>query len=149
MDKTTRRFHVRHFWLNSMLQASTRRPSMTPSHHVRRCWQSTCATHEFCTRGRSQEIRLRSSVSGHSSSNATPLLPFSTCLSNSAACVLAQLNNARGLPRGWQTVLATLVTATESPDADTLLPHRHSSAPSHCNCKPHTLTTNERPCLPP
>ena len=65
---------------------------------------------------------LRSLGSGRNSSSATPLIPSSTCHSSLAAWALgsAEQRHAAAAWRAWQRVFATLMTDTQSPDADTL-----------------------------
>ena len=98
----------------------------------------------FCLRTKPRASTRRLSVSGHNSSTSSPLFHLPLKLAG-LGVASAEQRHAAAPRRAWQSVLPTLVTATESPDATPFLSPRHNSVPNFPSYKPHSHDTGTPP----
>ena len=90
-------------------------------------------------------LRMSFVLEHHASTFDTDVGFWSHLIKRDATSVVQR--HAAASWRAWQSVLPTLMSATQSPDADTLFTPRHSSAPNLCNYKPTVSPQMTKPAI--
>ena len=126
MDKTTRRFRD---ISATLAELNIARPSTTFSPDMLVLQVSMCYALALCLRTKPRASR-RLSVSGHSSSNATPLDLYSTCPPTwPRGCPVTRLADSSSHPHDLHRIPGC---------RHSLLPPRLNSAPNFLDYKPHS-----------